>query len=445
MKTGKYDIFISYRRVGGAQYARILQLMLIQRGYKVFLDYDELRDGVFGKRIKAAIHEAPIFMLVLSKDSMERCVNPDDWVREEILLAVQEQKIFLPINPDKAFDGIKADVSEAIRTVACDNQHSEIDFGQNLGVTIEQMIQNRIAPKIGTRQVQNHVDNDYTGAKETLRKIKQRNRFIKWFTIVGVTIAVLAVLGVCIWFVRHQLDMEQAEAQKVALQQLRSEIEDRHKVFGLQLRPDLSEKQMRTIDTLLTYMVPVRPDTLWMSQIEFTVGQWYGIQGAIFAEAERYMPKTDVSYGDIYTLLNELGNPSDTNTKPMTNLQVSLPSVDEWEYAAHGGSYHETTLYVGNDDVNQVAWYRDNSNGVLHPSDGQQDLEPNNLDLFDMSGNVSELCNTSFNENGFYTICGGNYNSPADEVTASSRVGFEAGAKSPTVGFRIVIRKTPIE
>lgn len=33
-----YDIFISYRRKGGAQYARIIQLMLAQRGYKVFLD-----------------------------------------------------------------------------------------------------------------------------------------------------------------------------------------------------------------------------------------------------------------------------------------------------------------------------------------------------------------------------------------------------------------------
>ena len=43
----KYDIFISYRRTDGAQYARILQLMLAQRGYKVFIDYDELTDGKF--------------------------------------------------------------------------------------------------------------------------------------------------------------------------------------------------------------------------------------------------------------------------------------------------------------------------------------------------------------------------------------------------------------
>ena len=65
----KYDIFISYRRASGAQYARILQLMLSLRGYRVFLDYDELTDGKFGEHIKAAMIAAPIFMLVLSKEA----------------------------------------------------------------------------------------------------------------------------------------------------------------------------------------------------------------------------------------------------------------------------------------------------------------------------------------------------------------------------------------
>ena len=74
----KYDIFISYRRIGGAQYARILQLMLQQRGYRVFLDYDELTDGKFGDHIQEAIREAPIFMIVLSKGSLVRCKNEGD-------------------------------------------------------------------------------------------------------------------------------------------------------------------------------------------------------------------------------------------------------------------------------------------------------------------------------------------------------------------------------
>ena len=110
-----YDIFISYRRDGGAQYARILQLMLIQRGYKVFLDYDELTDGVFSDKIVAAIKEAPVFMLVLSKGSMTRCANDGDWVRKEITLAVEQGKHIVPVNPDNGFDGFPEGMPEKLK------------------------------------------------------------------------------------------------------------------------------------------------------------------------------------------------------------------------------------------------------------------------------------------------------------------------------------------
>jgi hypothetical protein len=58
-----------------------------------------------------------------------------------------------------------------------------------------------------------------------------------------------------------------------------------------------------------------------------------------------------------------------------------------------------------------------------------------------MSGNVSELCKTPYDENGLYTICGGDYDSPASEVTVYSRKGFDTNAKDKHVGFRIIIRK----
>ena len=46
----KYDIFISYRRIGGKDKARPLKSELEKRGYKVFLDFDDLKDSVFDKR-----------------------------------------------------------------------------------------------------------------------------------------------------------------------------------------------------------------------------------------------------------------------------------------------------------------------------------------------------------------------------------------------------------
>ena len=433
MAEHKYDIFISYRRDGGAQYARILQLMLIQRGYKVFLDYDELTDGIFSDKIKAAIKDAPVFMLVLSKGSMQRCANEGDWVRQEITLAIEQGKHIVPVNPDNGFDGFPEGMPENLKESIGSHQHSEISFGQALGATIDLMIKNRLVPTLGERVSNEHKDTDYEAAQETLRKQDAHNRFMKRLGIASAMVVIAIILGTCLWFWQNQRSKDLADAEIAALDKLRMEIEENHKALGLQFSPNVTATQMNTIDTMLQNMTPVRPDTLWMSQFEFTVGQWYGIKGEPFDEVQRHMPMSNVSYGDIYMFLGDLSD--------MTNLNVALPSVEEWEYAAHGGTDNESTLYVGDDDVNKVAWYKDNSGGQVHPCDGQQGKEPNKLDLFDMSGNVSEICNSPYGDSGLYTICGGNYDSPASEVTAASRKGFATDAKDKTVGFRIIIRK----
>ena len=433
MKDNKYDIFISYRRVGGAQYARILQLMLIQRGYKVFLDYDELTDGIFSDKIRAAIKEAPVFMLVLSGGSMARCANDGDWVREEITLALRQGKHIVPVNPDNGFDGFPDQMPEELKEAIGSHQHSEVSFGQALGVTIDLIIKNRLVPTLGERTSLEKKDVDFASAQETLRRQDAHNRFMKRLGVVSALVMIAVVLGTCLWFWKNQNDKDNAEAEAAALAAMRTDLQEKHKGFMLQLNQDLTKQQMATIDTILSNMTEVYPDSVWMSQFEFWVSQWYGIKGEPYDEAQAHMPMTNVSYADIYMFLGDLGD--------MTNLNVELPSAEVWEYAAHGGANLETTLYAGNDDVEKVAWYKDNSDGHAHPSDGQQDMEPNLLDLYDMSGNVSELCNSPYGDSGLYTVCGGDYESPAAEVTAASRKGLDTTAKDRHVGFRIIIRK----
>ncbi len=433
MKDNKYDIFISYRRVGGAQYARILQLMLIQRGYKVFLDYDELTDGIFSDKIRAAIKEAPVFMLVLSGGSMARCANDGDWVREEITLALRQGKHIVPVNPDNGFDGFPDQMPEELKEAIGSHQHSEVSFGQALGVTIDLIIKNRLVPTLGERTSLEKKDEDFASAQETLRRQDAHNRFMKRLGVVSALVMIAVVLGTCLWFWKNQNDKDNAEAEAAALAAMRTDLQEKHKGFMLQLNQDLTKQQMATIDTILSNMTEVYPDSVWMSQFEFWVSQWYGIKGEPYDEAQAHMPMTNVSYADIYMFLGDLGD--------MTNLNVELPSAEVWEYAAHGGANLETTLYAGNDDVAKVAWYKDNSDGHAHPSDGQQDMEPNLLDLYDMSGNVSELCNSPYGDSGLYTVCGGDYESPAAEVTAASRKGLDTTAKDRHVGFRIIIRK----
>jgi formylglycine-generating enzyme required for sulfatase activity len=66
-----------------------------------------------------------------------------------------------------------------------------------------------------------------------------------------------------------------------------------------------------------------------------------------------------------------------------------LPTEAEWEYAAHGGQNSQGYIYAGSDNPDDVAWYADNSDGQIHPV-GQ--LQPNELGLHDMSGNLFEWC-----------------------------------------------------
>ncbi len=66
-----------------------------------------------------------------------------------------------------------------------------------------------------------------------------------------------------------------------------------------------------------------------------------------------------------------------------------LPTEAEWEFAARGGNRSHNYLYSGSDDINEVAWWQDNSGGKLHPVGTKR---PNELGLYDMTGNAREWC-----------------------------------------------------
>jgi formylglycine-generating enzyme required for sulfatase activity len=66
-----------------------------------------------------------------------------------------------------------------------------------------------------------------------------------------------------------------------------------------------------------------------------------------------------------------------------------LPTEAEWEYAARGGNKSQGYTYSGSNNINDVAWYKRNSGMITQPV-GQK--QPNELGLYDMTGNVLEWC-----------------------------------------------------
>lgn len=141
-----YDVFISYRREGGAQYARILKAELEKRGYRVFLDYDELNDGRFDSTIMQAIESAPIFIFILTPGALDRCVNEDDWVRREIEYAMETERNIIPVNFDGLFRAFPESLPEEVRNIIGQHQFSKIDSESLLQESIDKLVRNRIAP-----------------------------------------------------------------------------------------------------------------------------------------------------------------------------------------------------------------------------------------------------------------------------------------------------------
>ena len=80
----KYDVFISYRRDGGDVTAKHLRDALTERGYRVFLDVESLRNGPFNEALYEVIENTKDFLLILPPNGLDRCVNENDWVRLEI-------------------------------------------------------------------------------------------------------------------------------------------------------------------------------------------------------------------------------------------------------------------------------------------------------------------------------------------------------------------------
>lgn len=148
-----YDIFISYRRDGGADFARQMQLALSAKGYSVFLDFDALKDGVFDRRIESAIKSSKIFLFVLSPHSLDRCCNEDDWVRREIECALISQCHIVPVNPNSLFQGFEGieGLPYSVKNGLGQHQISTVMMNDLFECTFQEFVANRIAGIVSPR------------------------------------------------------------------------------------------------------------------------------------------------------------------------------------------------------------------------------------------------------------------------------------------------------
>lgn len=116
------------------------------------------------------------------------------------------------------------------------------------------------------------------------------------------------------------------------------------------------------------------------------------------------------------------------NLNSATGLKFSIPSLNKWQFAYQGGNKSACYKYAGSNTLEQVAWYKENAGGARHEVKG---LQPNELGIYDMSGNVAECVS----EHDLYWY-GGYYNSTASDCL--STVYYYASA-SEGVGCRVAL------
>ena len=120
----------------------------------------------------------------------------------------------------------------------------------------------------------------------------------------------------------------------------------------------------------------------YIGKTEVTQALWEAVMGnnPSWFKGEN-QPVEMISWNDCKEFISKLNS--------LTGKRFRMPTEAEWEYAARGGSKSRGYKYSGSNTLDDVAWYWDNSGRKTHPVGTKS---PNELGLYDMSGNVYEWC-----------------------------------------------------
>ena len=149
-----------------------------------------------------------------------------------------------------------------------------------------------------------------------------------------------------------------------------------------------------------------------IGETEVTQALWLAVMGSnpSYFKGDD-LPVENVSWDDCREFIGKLN--------VLTGASFRLPTEAEWEYAARGGNKSVGRKYSGSDTIDEVAWYDGNSSNKTHAVKSKR---PNELGLYDMSGNVWEWC-----QDWYGSYSSGSQTNPTGPSSGSDRV-FRGGS-----------------
>jgi len=142
-----------------------------------------------------------------------------------------------------------------------------------------------------------------------------------------------------------------------------------------------------------------------------------------------------VSWNDVQEFIEKLKLKYQENYRLLTE--------EKWEFAARGGLKSQSYMYAGSNMVAEVAWFDGNSVGTSHPVGT---LKPNELGIYDMSGNIWEWCSNVKlpypcddigKQFDVAVLRGGTYANRVNSVRVRDRNGRDKNTRLHTLGFRL--------
>lgn len=219
--------------------------------------------------------------------------------------------------------------------------------------------------------------------------------------------------------------------------------------------PEKKSQKVKCDDRALPHLVSL--DDFFIAQTVVTQQLWDALMGDNPSEFKGpHRPVECVSWFDCHKFISKLN--------ARTQQQFRLPTEAEWEYAARGGNKSKGYKYSGSNNYDEVAWHFDNAGygiGMHNSAFGTHPVgtkAPNELGIYDMSGNVWEWCEDTYddffyqNSPSINPLCfskgiecvhrGGSWYDPVWCCRTSHRSRFFPSCGSNNLGFRLALSIT---